>query len=347
MKKFLIEESEKTKILSMHKTLMKEQKSSEEIEEQEVKGGINSEEDILRKALKAGCLKNGKLLTNSNRSKFVYRATTKSGKEVDFMADMSYKFKDGSKSGKWACPEMASQAAAEVTAAQTAAQTAADNDSKIATLKNQGYQTLDELRKEGVDLTTLDKVYDKITVGNVDLYKPKGSSTTYYSGTSTSDFNKNQLAFIGSFEQKGYKLNPSRLEQSSLVKVTDKELGAPADLFPNGLVMWYNPNAQDDIKRNQGSVLADVLSNQSIDRQACRKNVKDYFETFRRKNSIVIDPATINKAKRIVQACKDEHYGKWGIAGGGKRLDDYLDILSGNKEGGPTSYGDDSIWRIK
>lgn len=346
MKKFLIEESEKTKILSMHKTLMKEQKSSEEIEEQEVKGGINSEEDILRKALKAGCLKNGKLLTNSNRSKFVYRATTKSGKEVDFMADMSYKFKDGSKSGKWACPEMASQAAAEVTAAQTAAQTTADNESKIATLKKQGYKTLDELRKEGVDLTTLDKVFKKVTVGNVDLYISAGT-TDITQNISTTDFNKNQNDFIDRFVAKGYKLNPSRIEQSTLVKVTDKELGAPADLFPNGLVMWYNPNAQDDIKRNQGSVLADVLSNQSINRQACRKNVTDYFETFRRKNSIVIDPATITKAKRIVQACKDEHYGKWGIAGGGNKLDNYLDILSGNKEGGPTSYGDDSIWRIK
>jgi hypothetical protein len=347
MRKFLIEESEKTKILSMHKALMKEQKLSEEIEEQEVKGGINSEEDILRKALKAGCLKNGKLLTNSNRSKFVYRATTKSGKEVDFMADMSYKFKDGSKSGKWACPEMASQAAAEVAAVQTAAQTTSDNNSKIATMKKQGYKTLDELRKEGVDLTTLDKVYDTQVIGNVTLYRPKGSSTTFTPQTSTADFNKDQLSFVSTFEKKGYKLNPSRIEQSTLVKVTDKELGAPADLFPNGLVMWYNPNTQDDIKRNEGSVLADVLTNQSIDRQACRKNVTDYFETFRRKNSIVIDPATINKAKRIVQACKDEHYGKWGIAGGGNKLDNYLDILSGNKEGGPTSYGDDSIWRIK
>ena len=132
-----------------------------------------------------------------------------------------------------------------------------------------------------------------------------------------------------------------------MVKITDKELGAPDDLFPNGLVMWYNPNAQSEIKGRDGSVLGDILNNQSVDRNVCRKNVEDYFKSFQRKNSIVIDPATITKAKRIVQACKDEHYGKWGIAGGGNRLDGYLDILSGNKEGGPTSYGSDSIWRIK
>ena len=340
MEKFLIEESEKAKILSMHKALMKEQKSSEEIEEQDVKGGINSEEDTLRKAVKAGCLKNGKILTNANRSKFVYRATTKSGKEVDFLADMSYKFKDGSKSGKWACPEMATQAAA-------AAQTTADNESMIATELKKGWKKLETLKAEGVDLTTLNQVYDTKTIGNVVLYKPKGASTTFTPGTSTAEFNADQQSFVDRFVQKGYKLNPTRIEQSTLVKVTDKELGAPTDLFPNGLVMWYDPNKQSEIKGRDGSVLADILDNQSVDRNVCRKNVEDYFKSFKRKNSIVIDPATINKAKRIVQACKDEHYGKWGIAGGGNKLDGYLDILSGNKEGGPTSYGDDSIWRIK
>ena len=66
----------------------------------------NTELQILQAAIDAGCLKNGKILTTTNRSKFIYRATTKSGKEVDFLADMSYKFRDGSKSGKWSCSEL-------------------------------------------------------------------------------------------------------------------------------------------------------------------------------------------------------------------------------------------------
>ncbi len=320
----------------MHKALMKEQVKAT--------GELDENERILRKAMTAGCLKNGSLKRQKSTGKLYYKkeSTKQVGKFVRFFPDMSYEFEDGSKKGKWACPQLANVAAAEVVTQQTAA----DNESKIATMKKQGYKTLDELRKEGVDLTTLDKVYKKVTIGNVDLYISAGD-TNVTQNLSTASFNQDQNAFIDAFVAKGYKLNPSRLEQANLVKVTDKELGAPADLFPNGLVMWYNPNAQDEIKRNQGSVLADVLSNQSINRQACRKNVTDYFETFKRKNSIVIDPATITKAKRVVQACKDEHYGKWGIAGGGNRLDNYLDILSGNKEGGPTSYGDDSIWRIK
>jgi hypothetical protein len=342
MRKYFIEESEKTKILSMHKSFLKEQSSNEEVEEQDVNGGINSEEDILRKAISVGCLKSGKLLTNANRSKFVYRATTKSGKEVDFFADMSYKFRDGSGSGKWACPQLATAAAAEATAQQTTA----DNESKIQTELKKGWKKLETLKAEGVDLTTLDKVFDKIVIGNVALFKPKGSSTTFTSGTSTADFNNDQQSFVDTFIAKGYKLNPTRLEQSSLVKVTGEQLGAPADLFPNGLVMWYDPNQQSTIRGGENSILGDILDNQSINKNTCRKNVKDFFELYRRRNSAQVDPATVDRAKRIVQACRDEHYGKWGVTGG-KNVDDMLDILSGRKEGGPISTGPTSIFRIK
>jgi len=340
MKKFLIEEIEKNKILSMHKALMNEQKIS--LEEQDVKAGINSQEDILRKSVQAGCLRNGKILTNADRSKFVYRATTKSGKEVEFLSDMTYKFRDGSKSGRWDCPQLsnldASQAAAQ--------QTAADIESKIQSEIKKGWKKLETLKSEGVDLTTLDKVFDKIVIGNVALFRPKGSSTTFTSGTSTVDFNNDQQSFVDTFIAKGYKLNPTRLEQNSLVKVTGEQLGAPADLFPNGLVMWYDPNKQSTIRGGEQSILGDILDNQSINRTTCRKNVKDFFELYRRRNSAQVDPATADRAKRIVQACRDEHYGKWGVTGG-KNVDDMLDVLSGRKEGGPLSTGPTAIFRIK
>jgi hypothetical protein len=337
MKQFLVEDSEKNKILTMHKSLLEQTNKP------------MTEEETLRGAITAGCLKNGTLKRSKSTGKMYYKkeSTKQVGKMVRFYPDMTFEFEDGSSKGKWACPQLATVVAAAATAQQTAAQTGADNESKVQTELKKGWKKLETLRAEGVDLTTLDRVYDTQVVGSVTLYRPKGSSTTFTPGTSTADFNKEQLEFVSTFEKKGYKLNPTRVEQSTMVKVTDKELGAPADLFPNGLVMYYNPNAQSQISGRDNSVLSNILDNQSVDRQACRKNVDDYFKSFQRKNSIVIDPATINKAKRIVQACKDEHYGKWGVAGGGNRLDNYLDILAGNKEGGPTSYGDDSIWRIK
>jgi hypothetical protein len=99
MKNNLINESEVSQILSMHKSLK---------EQTEMKKVTDTSGDLvmLRKAITAGCLKGGRILTNSDQTLYVYRATSKSGKTVDFTADMNYKFTDGSKSGKWKCDEI-------------------------------------------------------------------------------------------------------------------------------------------------------------------------------------------------------------------------------------------------
>ena len=329
MKNFIVEDIEKDVILKMHKSLLKEQTQDVNL----VK---------LRQAVIAGCLKNGSLKVKKSTGEYFYRkpSAKDSSKEVDFFANMTYKFSDGSKSGKWVCPEIANI----VVSQQVTQQTTADNESKIATEIKKGWKKIETLKSEGVDLTTLDRVYDTQVVGNVTLYRPKGSSTTFTQNTSTADFNKDQLLFVDKFKKIGYKLNPTRLEQSTMVKVTDKELGAPVDLFPNGLTLYYNPNTQSDVKSDQ-SLVSDILKNQAVDREACRKNIEDYYRSF--KTDAFYDPATIYKIKTVVQACKNQHYGKWGVLGGGKKLDNYLDMLSGVKEGGPSSYGDDSKWRLK
>jgi hypothetical protein len=330
MKRLLIQESERNEILSKHKVI-KEQT------DKKATGEISPEVGVLRKAIKAGCLKNGRILSNLEETKYIYRATTRSGKQVDFLPNMTYKFSDGV-GGKWKCDKMVQ------INAQTIA-TNADNSSKISSLKQQGWKLKNELI--GVDLNTIDKVYDKQMIGDVVLYKLKVDTGDLTPGGSTVDFDQKQKAFIDEFIAKGYELNPELTKRDNMVAVSAKELGAPDSLFPNGLTLYYNPNKQSGITRQQSSVLGDVLKNQSINRQACRKNVDDYYNAFKRKYSVVVDNSTIYKAKRIVQACKDEHYGKWGVAGGGNRLDNYLDILSGVKEGGPTTYGDDSMWRLK
>jgi hypothetical protein len=110
---------------------------------------------------------------------------------------------------------------------------------------------------------------------------------------------------------------------------------------------YTDANQQSTLKR-QDSILSDILDNQSVNKSVCRKNIKDFYTSFKQKNSIVVDPATIAKARRIVQACRDQHYGKFGVLGkGGEKIDNMLDILSGRKEGGPLTQGSDSIWRIK
>ena len=331
MKRLLIQESERNEILSKHKVI-KEQT------ETKATGEISPELGVLRKAVKAGCLKNGRILSNKEETKYIYRATTRSGKQVDFLPNMTYKFSEGV-GGKWKCDKMTQINAQTIT-------TNADNASKIASLKKQGWKLKNELI--GVDLNTIDQVYDKQMIGDVVLYKIKGNVNDLTLDTGTSGFNQDQRAFIDEYTGKGYELNPSRVQRTKMVTVTAKELGAPDDLFPSGLTLYYDPNKQHGIEGKDQTVLGGVLANQSVDRQACRKNVEDYFKSFKQKYSVVIDNATIYKAKRVVQACKDQYYpNKWGILGGANKLNNYLEILSGVKEGGPTTYGDDSMWRLK
>jgi len=126
-----------------------------------------------------------------------------------------------------------------------------------------------------------------------------------------------------------------------------------------GPAAGYTDANQQSTLRRQDSILSDILDNQSVDKSVCSKYITAFYRSFKQKNSIVVDPETIAKEKRIVQACRDQHYGKFGMLGmldsgrekgpdGEKiNIDDMLDILSGRKEGGPLTQGSDSMWRIK
>lgn len=305
----------------------------------------------LEKFLSDGCVKDGVIVSmqstnpslqlaikqESSRTPGKFRYVFSDKRIGSFNENGKFEFSPS----KMFCKALQQSTAASVTATQQS-----ETDSKIATEMKKGWKKLETLKAEGVDLTTLNQVFDKQVIGNVALFRPKGDVSTFTSNTSIAQFNQDQLDFIDRFTQKGYKLNPTRIEQMNLVKVTGEQLGAPSDLFPNGLVMWYDANQQSSIGGREDSVLSDILDNQSINRNACRKNIEDFYELYRRRNSAQVDPSTIDRARRVVQACKDEHYGKWGVTGGNK-FDGILDTLSGSKQGGPGTQGPSSIFRIK
>jgi hypothetical protein len=110
---------------------------------------------------------------------------------------------------------------------------------------------------------------------------------------------------------------------------------------------YTDPNKQSTLKRKD-SPLSDILKNQSINKSVCRKNIKDFYDIF--KGKAEVDKPTIEQVKKIVQRCKNQHYGKFGMLGvGGDKIDNLLDILSGSKPGGPptSSLDPKSIFRIK
>lgn len=141
-----------------------------------------------------------------------------------------------------------------------------------------------------------------------------------------------------------YIVSPTEGEKLTLKPIVISS--APKELFPNGLTLWYNPSGQKNLKKDD-TAIGKQLEDQQIDRNACRSFITQFYTSFKRKNSIVLDPASFQQQKDRTQACKDAYYNKWGVLGDGKKLDQYLDILSGNLAGGPTSYGSDSQWRIK
>jgi hypothetical protein len=109
---------------------------------------------------------------------------------------------------------------------------------------------------------------------------------------------------------------------------------------------FTDPNQQSELKRGDDP-LRDVLKNQSIDKAVCRQNITRFYTAFKQKAKV--DPQVVNKVKGIVQACKNQHYGKFGVLGvGGKEIDRMLDVLTGRSsdEMAPSTQGSDSIFRI-
>lgn len=98
----IIDENEVNRILMMHKSL-KEQYESEPKKDPYT---------LLNEFKGAKCLVNGVIYKDhptrkDDMGKFFYRGVKQSTKqEIDFFADMTYEFVDGSKSGTWKCSKI-------------------------------------------------------------------------------------------------------------------------------------------------------------------------------------------------------------------------------------------------
>ncbi len=123
---------------------------------------------------------------------------------------------------------------------------------------------------------------------------------------------------------------------------------AVAQPTQTGVAAGYtDPNKQSELTRKD-SLLTDLLKNQSISKSVCRQQIKQFVDMY--KGKAVADESTIMKTKNIVQRCKNQHYGKFGVLGvGGDKIDELLDMLSGSAAGGPPTSSKDpkSIFRIK
>ena len=208
MKNNIISEAEITEILSMHKSL-KEQDNTK------IAADVTADLVLLRKAITAGCLKSGRILTNPTQTKYVYRATTKSGKTVDFTADMNYKFEDGSKTGKWKCDEIAQIDAKTAETAQQQKNTSVKKDEYKKQFGAQEYSEI--LYKTKADDPTF---YEKIQFPGVEtgfLYIPKKEKQ--FINPENANYSEAQKDVIKGLKDQGYILNPTPLQKTSYKQV--------------------------------------------------------------------------------------------------------------------------------
>jgi hypothetical protein len=317
MKRFYINETEKREILSMHKSLMKEQSTTSL--------AVDPDLQKLRDMVSNGCLKNGKIYTLKSTGKYIYRATSKSGKQVDFFADETYEVIDPTtkkkiKSGKFNC----------AAAATSTAQTTTD----IEREKTQGgWKERKDIVATEAEINSLYEPHPKYK----GLYRLK--ATTQITGGLSDE----QKAFIEVWKNKGYKLTLTPEERATGLFFPYTIEGSEGIFPAPGLKMFASKESLKD--KTLTTDLKSSVAAQTMSKDDCKTAITEFYTAFKEDTTL----PNLYLVKEKVQKCKRKFYKNWsklGIFDGGNNLDNMLDVLSGG-EGGPTSYGDDSKFRIK
>jgi len=330
-----ITQIDRESILEMH-SKMKKPLISEQVDS-DLKSTLN-------KIISDGCVKNGKIVTMQTKNPALQFAikqesTKTPGKFRYFFADGRAGIFDGSGKfqflpGKLDCSEVQQATAAAATAA-TAAANAADTS---LVQQEGGWQEAKDIKTTRENLEN-PKMFEKKVVNGVTLYRSvPGSGIT---GGLTPD----QTKVIDKWKRQGAKLRKELDPEEA--KTWSSRVVSPASegYFSQDLIMYFPP--ENVVGANGSSIETEfkkAVSDQTpTSKGDCKNTIEAYYQAYVTKKKI--QPNAFEPMKEKVQACANEFNGKWG--GVLSRIDNYVDILRGVKEGGPTSYGDDSKWRIQ
>jgi hypothetical protein len=211
---------------------------------------------ILEKILSDGCVKIGTIVSmqstnpslqfaikqESSRTPCKFRYLFADYRVGSFNENGKFEFNPSKFSCRGVQQSVAAAAAADVAAIQQS-----EIDSKIATEMKKGWKKLETLKAEGVDLTTLNQVFDKQVIGNVALFRPKGDVSTFTSNTSIAQFNQDQLDFIDRFTQKGYKLNEYGLYKNNKKITLGNSIEDTLDYSTETNLLKYIENSEREI----------------------------------------------------------------------------------------------------
>ena len=314
MKKFILEESEITRILSMHKVI-KEQVTS-------TTSNVDQSLQKLRDSVIAGCLSNGKIYLNKTKNTYFYRGVKQSTKqEIDFFPDMTYNFVDGSKKGKWFCNSTQKAAKDASTLAATT-----DSTNNLTKMKDRGWMEYSELTEKG--FSTLEAKEGKypttqFDMGNgnkITLYKPKNI------GGELKQYTKVQQDLLNKYTKSGYKLKS---------QIGLDEIGSWEQFtlnFPDGsgsVVLYKNPSSLSKVTFTTSTKeKGDTLISGDNRAKVCREKIKDFADSANKK--LKLPMSQINADKTFVMACRDQFGMKYNDLGVTKKN---LEYLTGQRDG--------------
>lgn len=342
MKKFLIEDTEKSRILEMHKSLMNEQTDSNN----------TSIKDQLQAFIDQGCFPSGtpKVVTmkstNPQKTFAIKVESTKTpGKFRYFFIDNTVGQKENETftmlTSKWSCDTNKLKKDKEKNDATLSAST--ENLNRIK--KEGNWSTKEELIASGETEQNIANpaMYEKMIVGNVTIYRNK-SLNSIGSGLTAS-----QISIINDWGKQGYKLRNELTPEEA--KTFKSKVVSPASegIFSQDLIMYFDPNAVQGVKSGETKVSITTVIQNAVesriptDKKDCKQTIEAYYISWKKKRPLA--PNEFNALKEKAQACKNEFYGDWGPIGGGK-VDNIIDIMTGVKMGGPTANDKDSVWRL-
>jgi hypothetical protein len=331
MKMYNITQIDRESILEMHSKMKKPLISEQVVTD--LKGQLN-------KILTDGCVKNGKIVTMQTKNPALQFAikqesTKTPGKFRYFFADGRVGVFDSSNKfqflpGKLDCSEI-QQANAAAANAVTQAANAADT---ALVQQEGGWAEAKDIKTTRENLEN-PQMFEKKVVNGVTLYRAVISSGV------TAGLTPEQIKVIEKYTKLGGKLRKD-LDAEEAQTWTSKVVYPAGTLFAEDLVMFFPPS--NVVGADGGNIeqqFNNAISNQTPrSKKDCRDTIEAYYEAWRTKKRI--EPNTLLPMKEKVQACANEFEGKWG--GILSRIDNYVEILRGDREGGPLS---DSKWRIE
>ena len=326
-----ITQIDKDSILEMH-SKMKKPLISEQVDT-DLKTKLN-------KILTDGCVKNGKIVTLQTKNPALQFAikqesTKTPGKFRYFFADGRAGIFDANGKfqflpGKLDCTEV-QQAAAQAVTAATQAANAADT---ALVQQEGGWAEAKDIKTTRENLEN-PQMFEKKVVNGVTLYRSVISKGV------TGGLTPEQIKVIKKYTDLGGKLRKD-LDAEEAQTWSSKVVYPAGTLFAEDLVMFFPP--KNVVGADGGNIeqqFTKAISNQTpTSKRDCKDTIEAYYEAWRTKKRI--EPNTLLPMKEKVQACANEFEGKWG--GVLSRIDNYVEVLRGDREGGPLS---DSKWRIE